>query len=162
MIMKHISRIRAGIAAAMVFAVSACSDGPTQVEFQVIEEVDFAASLDVDLATMTKLGSGVYYKDLLVGDGETVIIASRVNATYDAWLTDGTHVISTTYEFVIGNQQVPIGLEGGVFNQREGGVRQIIIPPHVGYGGIAYIGLDGAEIPPGSVLIYEVTVNDVS
>ena len=153
---------RVAIAALVIGTLSGCSESPTEVEFQVIEEVDFAASLNVDLSTMTKLATGTYYKDLVVGGGEAAVRGDILDTSYMGWLTDGTLFVDTNHEFQMGNDRVPPGLEDGLLNMREGGTRQIIVAPGRGYGGLQQVGLNGTIVPGGSVLVYEVTLNGVN
>lgn len=146
---------------ALVISIAACGDDPMTVEFQVIEEVDFAESLNVDLDAMTRLGSGVYVEDLVEGTGEPAVYGKTLTITYTGWLTDGTEFVSRTFSFFMGNDQVPVGLEGGLLSLQVGGTRRIIVPPGRAYGGLPQVGEGGVSIPGGSVLVYVATLDDV-
>ena len=152
---------RVAIAALVIGALAGCSESPTGPEFQVIEEVEFAASLNVDLSTMTKLATGTYYKDLVVGGGEPAVRGAYLDTSYMGWLADGTLFVDTNHQFEMGNDRVPPGLEDGLLNMRVGGTRQIIVAPGRGYGGLEQVGNTGVVVPGGSVLVYEVTLNGV-
>ena len=148
--MRQISLSTKALAVAAVVGLSACGDNP----FQVIEELEFAASLGIDLASMEKLPSGVYLEDILVGDGFEVVDASVPTVFFEGWLADGTKFGEGSFAFVVGTGSVIAGFEQGVFGMKVGGVRRIIIPPQLGYG-------DQPQdaIPAGSVLIFQVTVD---
>jgi FKBP-type peptidyl-prolyl cis-trans isomerase FkpA len=144
-------------------ALAACSgDTPTQVEFQVIEETDFAPSLGIDLASMTLTGTGVYWKDLTVGTGDAATFGTTPFVTYTGWLADGTQFDSGSFGFLMGNNQVVGGFEDGLLNAKVGGTRLMVIPPNRGYGGqVRYDRAGNVSIPGGSILIFEVTVDSV-
>ncbi len=66
---------------ALVLGIAGCGETPTGVGFEVIEEVEFGASLNIDLATMTRLGTGVYIKDVVVGAGDEVVFGTGIGDT---------------------------------------------------------------------------------
>lgn len=151
--MKKFGTLRMGaVAVAAVLSAAACSDS----SFQVIEELEFAASLNIDLSAMEMLSSGVYIQDIEVGDGETVEADSEVMLTYVGSLADGTQFGSGQFSFLMGRRQVIVGFEQGVLGMRERGRRRVIIPPDLGYGA-----QDQNAIPAGSVLIFDITVDSV-
>ena len=155
--MKHI--FGRGTLAFAAIALAACGDDTTGVEvvFEVIEETTFAPSLGVDLETMERTGTGVYYKDLVVGAGEPAFYGTTPTVTFTGWLTDGSEFDTGTFSFFMGNNQVILGFEDGLLGTREGGTRLMVIPPNRGYGG-----QDLPGIPAGSVLVFEVTVDAVA
>jgi len=135
-----------------VLAMSACGDGP----FQVIEELTFDPSLGIDLTQMTRLDSGVYVQDVVVGAGETVVDGTVAFLSFVGFLADGTQFGQGTFNFVVGNGGVIAGFEEGVGGMNVGGERRIIIPPSLGYGN-----QDQETIPPGSVLIFDLVLDDL-
>lgn len=130
---------------------------PTEVTLQVIEELDFAPSLNIDLAAMQLTGDGIYILDLTVGEGEPVDWGDQVFVGYSGWLYDGTGVDAGEVGFLMGNTEVIPGFEQGVFGMQLGGVRRVIIPPALAYGEQA-VGF----VPPGSVLVFEIALLDIS
>ncbi len=147
------------IAAVTPLMLLACGDdttGPGDVDFQVIEELTFAASLNIDLSAMEKTSTGVYIQDLTVGEGETLVWGDRPTVRFSGWLHDGRNFDSGEFNFLMGNNQVVPGFEQGIFGMRMGGIRRMIIPPILAYGDQAV-----GSIPAGSVLIFEVEVTDV-
>jgi len=151
--------------ALMALGFSACGDDPVDVTatYEVIEETTFASSLGVDLATMTQTNTGVYWKDLVVGSGEAATFGTTPTVTYTVWLTNGTEVDSGTFPFLMGNNRVISGFEDGLLNTLVGGTRLMVIPPNRGYGAQPQTDQFGnVTIPGGSVLIFEVTVDEVA
>ena len=66
----------------------ACGDGGTGPLDPT--ELEFDASLGVDLTQMIKTASGLYYQDLVVGDGAEVTAGQTVTVHYTGWIYDGT------------------------------------------------------------------------
>lgn len=148
--------IRSGTALAAVTAIlalAACGDDP----FQVIEETEFAASLGVDLAEMEMLPSGVYIQDIEVGDGEALVYGATMTITYTGWLADGTEFDSSTFtDVLLEDQGVIPGFGQGLLGMQPGGTRLIVVPPELAYGDEG-VGI----IPPGAILVFRVTLDDV-
>ena len=101
-----------------------------------IEEERFAESLGVDLSQSTKLESGLYLRDLVAGDGGAAMTGERIAVNYVGYFVDGSEFDRSTAPFVftIGAGEVIAGWDQGVPGLRPGGVRQLIIPPSLGYG----------------------------
>ena len=125
-----------------------CGDSMT-----AIEDTEFAASLGINLAAMTRTSSGLYYQDLETGEGEPATGGDAVEVAYTGWLSDGTQFDSGSFTFNLGTGQVVPGFDEGVQGMRVGGVRRIIIPPALGYGSQAR-----GAIPPDSILVFRIEV----
>ena len=119
--------------------------------FEVIEELEFAETLEIDLEAYEKLTSGLYTLDVIVGEGETLSEGMNVTVGYTAWLADGTQVGQGSFSFVIGTGTVIAGFDEGVRGMQIGGVRRLIVPAELGYGEE-----EKDEIPAGSVLVFEI------
>src|SRR5215217_4438486 len=50
----------------------------------------YASGLGIDIASMTKLPSGVYIKDKVVGTGAAAAANDSVQVNYSGWLPNGT------------------------------------------------------------------------
>ena len=136
-------------------AAAAC-DGTT---FQVIEDIEFAPSLGIDLDSMTRLESGVYIQDDSIGAGNTIFPNSDVRMGYVGYINDGSSFGASDpdgFAFGMGTNSVIPGFEIGIIGMNEGGTRKIIIPPELGYGDE-----DQTGIPAGSILISDVTALEV-
>lgn len=135
-----------------------------------IDTLVFAPSLGVDLDAMTLLSSGLYIRDLTVGEGDPVGQWQGARFTYESWLHDGIVVDSLaeypvdrsspgafvspfdggTYYMVASGQTIAawdIGLDG----MRRGGKRQLVVPPHLGFG---EAGSRDGRVPGNAVLVY--------
>lgn len=127
----------------------------------VPEAITFAPELQVDLGTMRRLPTGVYVRDLVVGDGRPVRYGSRVAVHFAGFLPDGTQIEhlalpSPPAEFEIGQHMVIRGWESGMLEMRPGGQRQLVIPPTQGYGA-RQVG----KVPPNSTLVFVVKLVSV-
>ncbi|MDZ7780019.1 MAG: FKBP-type peptidyl-prolyl cis-trans isomerase [Gemmatimonadota bacterium] len=122
-----------------VMATAACGDSPTEPPpFEVIEEVEFHESLGVDLDQMTETESGLYYQDLVEGDGAEATSGAEVTLHYLGRLRNGEPFDSTEvgdpFTFTVDNDEVIDGFDEGVLGMRVGGERKIVIPPELAYG----------------------------
>lgn len=95
--------------------------------------------------------------DVQVGTGEEARAGHQVSVHYVGTLTSGKKFDSSRdrgepFSFRLGAGQVIRGWDQGVAGMRVGGIRQLTIPPHLGYG---QQGFPGA-IPPNATLVFEV------
>ena len=142
---------------ALVAAVS-CNDTITGLEPPSNPEIEtFAPALGVDIATMTKLVSGVYYKDLVLGTGA----ADTTNT--DSVVVNYTGSLKTGVQFDLGTNTrfVPAGLISGfrlgMIGMKVGGKRKLVIPSAQGYGKNAVKETNGTiKIPRQSTLVFDV------
>ena len=83
--MRLNSATRSGLASALagVLLLAACSDpvGGGDGRPQVIEETNFASSLNIDLSSMTKTSSGLYIETISEGTGEPALEGNAVTVT---------------------------------------------------------------------------------
>lgn len=139
-------------------AVGACASGGPPGSGGP-QEVEFAPSLEVDLAEMTRKSSGVYVQDLVEGVGQEVGVGDVVRMQYVGWLPDGTRFDSSLargepFEFKVGRDQAISGWDRGVRGMKEGGQRRLVVPPALGYGARGA----GEQIPPNTTLVFQVQV----
>ena len=138
----------------VLLALAGCSDG-TAPE---IATTTFAPSLNIDLPSMTKTATGLYYKDLVTGQGPLVANGQQVGIHYVGNLPNGTqfdanNAPTAPFSFKLGTGQVIAGFDQGVAGMRVGGRRQMILPPNLGYGAQAV-----GSIPRNSILVFTVDV----
>jgi peptidylprolyl isomerase len=146
---------RTAFAALLAFALIGCEGGNTTLS---IEETTYAASLGVDLANSTKLASGLYYRDMVVGGGATVANGMQLTMHYTGFLTNGSVFDANTagevpLAFTLGAGQVIDGWDQGIVGMKVGGKRQLIIPPSLGYGEAG-----SGPIPGNAILVFSVDV----
>ena len=127
----------------------------------MIETTQFAPSLEVDLSAMTKTPSGLYFRDLAVGNGKAAAPGNTVSVRYAGSLPNGQQFDATgpsdaPFVFRLGQQEVIAGWDEGVAGMRPGGRRQLVIPPGLGYGANG-----GGPIPPNAILVFTVQVVNV-
>jgi rhodanese-related sulfurtransferase len=96
------------------------------------------------------------------GDGPEAVSGAEVTVHYTGWLMDGTKFDSSRdrgepFSLKLGARQVIAGWEQGLEGMRVGEVRELIIPPGLGYGARGA----GGVIPPNATLRFEVELLDV-
>ena len=72
---------------------------------------------------MTRLESGVYVQDLVVGTGPAAIFGTTVSFNLTGWLSDGTQWTRATENLELGLTPTIAGIEDAVFLMPQGGVR---------------------------------------
>lgn len=137
--------------AASVIALAACQSKPAAPTNLTIESATFAPTLHVDLKASTKSSAGLYYRDLLVGDGPAVASGQQISVRYIGWLPSGEKFDAGPYAFPLGTGAVIRGWDEGLVGMRVGGTRQLIIPASLGYGATG-----SGKIPPDAILVFNV------
>ena len=136
--------------AVLSLALAACGDnlfGPEP------SDVEFAASLGIDLDLMTETASGLFYRDDIVGTGEPAALLDTVTLTYTGWLVDGEEFDSGGFDATLGETALIAGFTEGIVGMQVGGTRTIVIPADLGYGSAGQ-----GSIPGNSVLVFEIMV----
>ncbi len=148
----------------LLTAMAACETGdrPAQRRNDPVHRATYAPQLQVDLQEMTRTPSGLYYRDLVEGTGPLAEPGDHVVVHYTGWLPNGRQFDSSRergepFDFTLGGRQVIQGWDEGVAGMREGGRRQLVIPPELGYGDRGM----GMAIPPRSVLVFDVELLEV-
>lgn len=140
----------------VVVIAAACDDDVTGPRLPA--DVSFDASLGVDLAAMTDLGSGLYVQTLTAGSGGAFEAGDAVVLGYTLWLPDGTEIDSNdAWTTTISAGSVIDGFLLGLEGMSEGETRLIVIPSALGYGAAGNRG-----IPPHSVLVFRVTLHELN
>jgi FKBP-type peptidyl-prolyl cis-trans isomerase FkpA len=110
--------------------------------------------------------SGLIYKDVKVGDGATATAGSEVEVHYTGWLYvngqkttrfDSSRDRGELFKFPLGAGRVIRGWDEGIQGMKVGGIRELIIPPDLGYGTRGA----GSVIPPNATLFFEVELFNV-
>ncbi len=152
------TRFRPLAVLSLICAAVACG-GEDPVSVQSPETITFASALNVDLSAMTRSATGLYTRDLVVGEGALAQSGKLVGVRYRGYLSNGSLFDSRTsgaFTFQIGAHEVIDGWDQGFDGMRVGGTRQLVIPPALGYGNVA-----NGPIPAGSVLIFTVELVSV-
>ena len=158
--MRHI-RSFAGIAALAMLAACDLSTSPN-IPAPIDPAVDtYASSLGVNIASMTKTASGLYYKDKVVGSGTAAQANDSIRVNYTLWLTNGTKVDSSIdtgrpIEFRVGDPTVIPGFSEGFIGMAPGGVRQLVIPTRLAWSTAGSAVAGKPTVPPNANVVFEI------
>ena len=145
------------LALAGALSLSACLnlnvDAPAGVENNPSDPASesFASSLHIDLSTMQKTSSGVYYRDVTVGTGDSLTLQNSVTVSYLIFLKNAA-LITQQLNLTENLTAEPQGFRDGVSGMRVGGERVLVVPSALGFGPRT----DVPGIPPNSTLVYDV------
>lgn len=133
-------------------------------DFELKEKSDLRKVLDSLDMTTEHLVDGVYLKALNSPSDKPVSKGDFVSTNYILSLANGREVantyISEPFKYQTGKpDQVITGFGVGVYNMNYGGEYLLVIPSNLGFGAK---GSSSGIIPPYSVLIYEVKLQDQS
>lgn len=117
------------------------------------------------LGVMKKTDSGLEYRDIKVGDGQSPKAGQTCVVHYTGWLWQGAKGQKfdssvdrgEPFPFPVGKQNVIAGWDEGVATMKVGGKRELLIPPRLAYGAKGYPG----SIPPNATLLFEVELLSV-
>ncbi|MGI6295323.1 MAG: FKBP-type peptidyl-prolyl cis-trans isomerase [Armatimonadota bacterium] len=156
--------------AILTLLLAGCGKKAEQTEAIQVENETESVTTDTTESTpapdkdgVVKLPSGLIYKDKKVGKGEEVTNGTRATVHYKGWLDNGK-VFDTSrqtgrgpFSFTVGNGEVIKGWDEGLKGMKVGGVRELTIPPNLGYGSD-----EAGSIPPNSTLHFEVELMDMA
>lgn len=131
------------------------------VEQGEVERAVFAENLNVVLLAMTRLPTGIHYREIEEGTGVPASPGREVYMTYIAYLADGTEVDRTApgarpLLFKVGEGTVIRGWDLGVRGMRTGGTRQLVVPSRYAYGNKAV-----GKVPANAVMVFVVRLDQV-
>lgn len=110
---------------------------------------------------MEMTNTGLWYKILEDGEGETVETNDIVTFSYKVSLLNGTVCYTSdstgNKSFVVGRGGVENGLEEGILLLQKGDSVRFIMPPHLAHGLVG----DDDKIPPRSTIIYELKLLEI-
>jgi FKBP-type peptidyl-prolyl cis-trans isomerase len=143
-------------------ALSACAlEDSSQPTYP--QTVTFAPSLGVDLSTMVRVDTNLYYRDDVVGTGTPTAARGKYAwVYYTGYLSDGT-----MFETNVGDDSTRVWLQEapggvitgwvvGVSGMKPGGTRRLVIGSAYAYGS-----RENGPIPAHATLVFDVKVTRV-
>lgn len=146
----------------LVFVVACGEDGDVN-DTIAQEEDETAVSDDCRPGEEIESDTGLKYTDEECGDGDEAVVGAVVSVHYVGRLENGKKFDSSRdrgqpFQFSLGAGQVIPGWDEGVLGMKVGGVRELIIPPELGYGQAGA----GGVIPPNATLVFKVELLEVA
>jgi FK506-binding nuclear protein len=114
----------------------------------------FAQSLHIDISTMQRTPSGVYYKDGPLGSGPAFTGLGALVVSYIGYLKNGA-VFQQGDNVQISLSNEIIGLQEGLQGMHAGGERLLVIPSALAFGASA------GAVPPNSTVIFDIVVDAI-
>lgn len=140
------------ILATALLIVACSSPADLDDRWEDPEDIEYASSLQVDLASMALTPSGLFWKDLEVGQGDTAQVGTTIRLRSQVWLPDGSSVGEEVGQFPLGMGLAIRGIDEGAVGMRVGGSRQLVVRPSLAWG---RAGLPEGGIPPLSTLVIQ-------
>lgn len=136
--------------------LAGCSDSATAPTEISLENQKWGSSLGINLSAMTKLASGVYIKDLVVGTGTVPVKpTSNISVIYTGYYASGavftTNVGGTPQNFLLSG--LIEGWKSGLPGVVAGGKRRLVIPSALAYGATG-----NGPIPPYANIVFDIQV----
>ena len=151
------------VLAAALLLLGACGDESGGGTADEDETAAAEAGDECETDSEVTLDSGLRYTDIECGDGEEASRGDSVEVHYVGTLENGKKFDSSrdrgqTLPVQLGAGQVIPGFEEGILGMKVGGIREVTIPPDLGYG---EAGAPPA-IPPNATLIFEIELVSIS
>ena len=152
------------VSLALLGACGGGGSGPAAVTTMVpqpiagdIERTQFAPELNVHLDQMLRRASGLYVQDFTMGTGTFASRGRTAVVRYTGWRSDGKQFDDGEITITLGAKQTIAAWEEGLLGMRVGGKRRLVVPPNLGYGARGA----GNDIPPNTVLVFDMTLTSV-
>lgn len=153
-----LSRMRFRLLAlpALLLAVTSCEPSAPEGPSDPAAET-YAASLNVDIPSMTKVDANLYYQDLTVGTGAVAAVNKTITVSYTGYLVNGTSFDSGSLPpTVLNDANLIAGWVVGIPGMKVGGKRKLVIGSNYAYGSRG-----NGSIPPNATLVFDVELKDV-
>lgn len=166
-LVKSTTSVRSTVAVALLLVIAACGGGASspspaagpapQPLATDVERTAFDPSLNVHLDKMVRRPSGLYVQDVTMGTGAIAVRGRTAVVRYTGWRSDGKQFDDGEVSVTLGSRQTIAAWEEGLLGMRVGGKRRLVVPPNLGYGERGA----GADIPPNSVLVFDMSLQSV-
>lgn len=149
-----------GVLAIGALACRPAGTGQSVPEPERLRSTPYGIEAEVMLDQLAEHPRGFLYRDILEGEGGRATIDRFVQVSYVVRLADGREVDraepSSPLRFKVGDGSMIRALDIAVREMREGGVRQLVIPPRLAYGPRGR-----GPVPPDAILVMVVRLQRV-
>lgn len=141
-----------------IFLFTSCAtSNEEEIDYDAINEIEIQDYISKNNITPQKTDSGLYYVINNEGAGTRPIESSIVDIEYKATFLDGS-TFDESESTTLPLSQIILGLKEGIELFKEGGDGLLIIPSNLAFG---TTGNSAGTIPPGAVLVFEITLTAV-
>ncbi len=143
---------RAVLTVGLLVGVAGCLLGGDSTNTTPVEDGEFAAVLEINLAEMTLSASGLYWIDTEVGTGDEAVEGVTATVQFSGWLKNGFLFDSGMFTFLLDDETNVIpGFLEGTLGMKVLGVRKLVVPPHLAWGPTG-----NGPIPPNATVVFEI------
>ncbi|MBT3383938.1 MAG: hypothetical protein HN778_20960 [Prolixibacteraceae bacterium] len=129
------------IIAAVFFS---CNDNLDDEQLRQLELEKLAEYIQVNYPDLEPTPSGLYYIEVVEGEGDTIRFGDRVQIFYSTWTIDSVWLDETSgysqglryepFEYIVGNGESIQGLDEASNFMRPGSKVHLVIPSELAYG----------------------------
>ncbi|WKW10860.1 FKBP-type peptidyl-prolyl cis-trans isomerase [Pseudogemmatithrix spongiicola] len=149
---REVCALRRAVLLLLAVVGAACAPAPAAAPPQPITQELFSPEAEVELAQLQLHERGFYWRDIVVGQGRQAAPGLTVHIAYVVRMPNGAEVDRAEPEaplmFKLGERQSIVAMELGLRGMNTGGVRQLVIPPHLAYGARGR-----GRVPPNATLV---------
>lgn len=146
------------LGSAALLAISAACGGSDSTGPSDVACHDFLAQFSQATGDTVNGSQGLKYIEVVIGSGAEAALTNTVDVNYSGYLASNNNRFDTSCQegtpvlrVTLGASQVIPGFDLGIRGMKPGGVRRVIVPPALGYGGVAQ-----GPIPANSTLIFDI------
>lgn len=144
----------------IVLSVFLGSCGDDEIDFEQLEREKIDYYLSRNNITTEPTASGLYYIELIKGNGLLPVLSDTVEVWYTGMFVDGTvfdsNIGSSLLTFPLGEGAVIDGWDEGLSYMNEGGRAMLVVPSSLAYGDTGH-----GSIPGYTPLVFEVHLVNV-
>lgn len=150
--------VRAFITVALIAGGTACSSVDSNITDPIADDF-FDPSLGIDFSLMNLSLSGLFWQDIVLGNGAEAVLGATATVQLSGWLPDGTLFDQATQELELLPGVIIAGLLEGVLGMRVGGARKLVLPAALAWGSV---GNDPLGVPPNSAVVFDVVLEAIT
>lgn len=150
--------VRAFMTVALIAGGTACSSVESNITDPIADDF-FDPSLGIDFSLMNLSPSGLFWQNIVLGNGAEAVLGATATVQLSGWLPDGTLFDQSTQDLELRPGVIIAGLLEGVLSMRVGGARKLVLPAALAWGSV---GNDPLGVPPNSAVVFDVVLEAIT